>query len=247
MKLGGSGGSAALTQSLKKAQAGHENGTGLSGTRTGNGIPGVPASSAAHAIHAARNSQPGVNHSVKTESGTHRANSPVSGSTEKMLSISKSFESNRTKREQLKQQLNKTLNEITATPAAPSPDVNFFPSATNNEFLVLLGLEMCVNRLKREDRDDLDIKSNECDECGRDFSPSWKYDADGRLLCNRCISQIDLRKLTAVSPIIDLNIKYAAVEMQARERTTRRRRLFFVENPFRRKSLSQSFIRNENF
>lgn len=130
---------------------------------------------------------------------SERPTSPTTGSTEKMITTSASFEKNRIKREQLKQQLNKTLNEITQTPPPPTPDVNFFPSATNNEFLVLLGLEMCVNRLKKEDNDDIDVKSHECVECKRDFSPAWKYDAEGRLLCNRCISAIDLRKLTEVS------------------------------------------------
>ena len=62
-----------------------------------------------------------------------------------------SYEKNRARKDLLKQQLNKTLKEITQAPPPPSTDVNFFPSATNNEFLVLLGLEMCVNRLKRDD------------------------------------------------------------------------------------------------
>jgi hypothetical protein len=134
-----------------------------------------------------------------------RPTSPSSGSnTEKIMSTSASFEKNRVKREHLKQQLNKTLNEITQTPPAPTPDVNFFPSATNNEFLVLLGLEMCVNRLKKEDQGEPDVKSHECAECQRDFSPSWKYDADGRLLCNRCINSIDIKKLTTVSTLTQM-------------------------------------------
>lgn len=64
------------------------------------------------------------NKPVKTEI---RSSSPVNGSTEKMITTSASFEKNRVKREQLKQQLNKTLNEITQTPPPPPPNVNFFP------------------------------------------------------------------------------------------------------------------------
>lgn len=46
----------------------------------------------------------------------------------------------------LRKQLEKTLSEI-PPPKAPAPDLNFLPSAANNEFIYLLGLEEVVQTL----------------------------------------------------------------------------------------------------
>ena len=113
-------------------------------------------------------------------------------------STAASYERNRQRKDLLKQQLNRTLKEITQAPPPPSTDVNFFPSATNNEFLVLLGLELCVNRIKRDENKDQGADAYECAECARDFSPSWKFDPEGRRLCQKCYSQLQMKDLTKV-------------------------------------------------
>lgn len=46
----------------------------------------------------------------------------------------------------LRKQLEKTLLEI-PSPKPPAPDFNFLPSAANNEFIYLLGLEEVVQKL----------------------------------------------------------------------------------------------------
>lgn len=46
----------------------------------------------------------------------------------------------------LRKQLEKTLLEI-PPPKPPAPEVNFLPSAANNEFIYLVGLEMVVQNL----------------------------------------------------------------------------------------------------
>lgn len=128
-----------------------------------------------------------------------RANSPML-QTDKVSvqTTAASYEKNRARKDLLKQQLNKTLKEITQAPPPPSTDVNFFPSATNNEFLVLLGLEMCVNRLKRDDNTDNSYESYSCAGCDRDFSPAWKIDPEGRRLCQKCYNNIQMKDLTKV-------------------------------------------------
>jgi hypothetical protein len=131
--------------------------------------------------------------------GSGRSNSPmVPGDKATVQSTAASYEKNRNRKDLLKQQLNRTLKEITQAPPPPASDVNFFPSATNNEFLVLLGLEMCVNRLKRDDNTDLDFDAYCCAECGRDFSPSWKFDSQDRRLCHKCYNNIQMKELTEV-------------------------------------------------
>ena len=117
-------------------------------------------------------------------------------------STAASYEKNRQRKDLLKQQLNRTLKEITQAPPPPASDVNFFPSATNNEFLVLLGLEMCVNRLKRDDNTDTEFEGYCCAECGRDFSPSWKFDSEGRRLCHKCFNNIQMKELTQVFKVL---------------------------------------------
>lgn len=46
----------------------------------------------------------------------------------------------------LRKQLEKTLLEI-PPPKPPAPELNFLPSAANNEFIYLVGLEMVVQNL----------------------------------------------------------------------------------------------------
>ena len=70
---------------------------------------------------------------------------------------------------------------------------------TNNEFLVSLGLELCVNRIKRDENKDAGADAFESAECGRDFSPAWKFDPDGRRLCQKCYSQSQMKDLTKVA------------------------------------------------
>merc|ERR1712037_210206 len=82
-------------------------------------------------------------------------------------------------------------------PPSAHHDVNFFPTVVNAEFLALLGLEKCVGRLKRDEQSKkVEAKRMECSKCFRDFSPSWKYDKKGRLLCTRCINHEEFESQT---------------------------------------------------
>ena len=51
---------------------------------------------------------------IKKEVKTERSSSPVTSANEKMVATGASFERNREKREELKRELNKTLNRITS-------------------------------------------------------------------------------------------------------------------------------------
>jgi len=132
--------------------------------------------------------------STPAENFTHSSSS-ATGS--KLEQVTQSFERSKSKREELKNELNQTLNSITTMPPSAHHDVNFFPTVVNAEFLALLGLEKCVGRLKRDEQSKkVEAKRMECSKCLRDFSPSWKYDQKGRLLCTRCINHEDFEHQT---------------------------------------------------
>ncbi|CBY43232.1 unnamed protein product [Oikopleura dioica] len=87
--------------------------------------------------------------STTAENITHSSSS-ATGS--KLEQVTQSFERSKSKREELKNELNQTLNSITTMPPSAHHDVNFFPTVVNAEFLALLGLEKCVGRLKRDEQ-----------------------------------------------------------------------------------------------
>eukprot|EP00074_Homo_sapiens_P102391 XP_016882391.1 transcriptional repressor p66-alpha isoform X2 [Homo sapiens] len=64
----------------------------------------------------------------------------------------------------LRKQLEKTLLEI-PPPKPPAPEMNFLPSAANNEFIYLVGLEEVVQNLLE----------TQGPHCGRDFEPCWRH------------------------------------------------------------------------
>lgn len=97
--------------------------------------------------------------SAKGKSGSAGGNSQAENNgishnsgTSKLEQVTASFERSKSKREELKNELNQTLNSITTMPASAHHDVNFFPTVVNAEFLALLGLEKCVGRLKRDEQ-----------------------------------------------------------------------------------------------
>ncbi|XP_068196223.1 transcriptional repressor p66 alpha-like isoform X2 [Antennarius striatus] len=107
----------------------------------------------------------------------------------------------------LRKQLEKTLLEI-PPPKPPAPEFNFLPSAANNEFIYLVGLEEVVqNLLDTIHRGKMGLPLNKtlvrdpfiCTQCNTDFTSRWRQDKakGGAVLCEHCMSSNQKKALKA--------------------------------------------------
>ncbi|XP_062312001.1 transcriptional repressor p66-alpha-like, partial [Osmerus eperlanus] len=103
-------------------------------------------------------------------------------------------------------QLEKTLLEI-PPPKPPAPELNFLPSAANNEFIYLVGLEDVVqNLLDTLGRGkQLGVSSPSpspkdpfsCSQCKTDFTSRWRKEKAGGVMCDQCMSSNQKKSLKA--------------------------------------------------
>ncbi|XP_050995147.1 transcriptional repressor p66-alpha isoform X2 [Labeo rohita] len=106
----------------------------------------------------------------------------------------------------LRKQLEKTLLEI-PPPKPPMPQLNFLPSAANNEFIYLVGLEEVVQNLleslgrgKQGLYAGLVVSGGEpscCSQCKTDFTCRWRRDKGGAVMCEQCMSSNQKKVLKA--------------------------------------------------
>ncbi|XP_052319946.1 transcriptional repressor p66 alpha-like isoform X6 [Oncorhynchus keta] len=107
----------------------------------------------------------------------------------------------------LRKQLEKTLLEI-PPPKLPTPELNFLPSAANNEFIYLVGLEDVVQNLldsmMRSKTGKPPVKPSikepfTCTQCSTDFTCRWMQDKakGGTILCADCMSSKQKKALKA--------------------------------------------------
>lgn len=107
----------------------------------------------------------------------------------------------------LRKQLEKTLMEI-PPPKPPAPEFNFLPSAANNEFIYLLGLEEVVQKLlEMHGRGNLGPAAAmassipkepyTCAQCKTDFTSRWRKEKAGTILCDQCMSSNQKKALKA--------------------------------------------------
>ncbi|XP_061593723.1 GATA zinc finger domain containing 2Ab isoform X2 [Cololabis saira] len=107
----------------------------------------------------------------------------------------------------LRKQLEKTLLEI-PPPKPPAPEFNFLPSAANNEFIYLLGLEEVVQKLlEMHGRGNLGPAAGlassiskepySCAQCKTDFTSRWRKEKAGTILCDQCMSSNQKKALKA--------------------------------------------------
>ncbi|XP_056599137.1 transcriptional repressor p66-alpha-like [Triplophysa dalaica] len=97
----------------------------------------------------------------------------------------------------LRKQLQKTLLEI-PSPKPAAAQFNFLPSAANNEFIYLLGLEEVVHNIlhslgrgKQGVYAGLVVSAQEpycCSQCQTDFTRQWRKDKGGATMCEQCMS-----------------------------------------------------------
>ncbi|XP_077188134.1 transcriptional repressor p66-alpha isoform X5 [Paroedura picta] len=100
----------------------------------------------------------------------------------------------------LRKQLEKTLLEI-PPPKPPAPEMNFLPSAANNEFIYLVGLEEVVqNLLESQGKVSAAPSSQEpytCVQCKTDFTCRWREEKRGLIMCETCMSSNQKKALKA--------------------------------------------------
>ncbi|KAM9480002.1 transcriptional repressor p66-alpha-like isoform 4-T4 [Salvelinus alpinus] len=99
----------------------------------------------------------------------------------------------------LRKQLEKTLLDI-PPPKPPTPEFNFLPSAANNEFIYLVGLEEVVQNLldtlgrgKQQGQSvapeiPVPEEPHTCAQCKTDFTSRWRSEKSGPVLCDHCMS-----------------------------------------------------------
>ncbi|XP_037008507.2 transcriptional repressor p66-alpha isoform X1 [Artibeus jamaicensis] len=93
----------------------------------------------------------------------------------------------------LRKQLEKTLLEI-PPPKPPAPEMNFLPSAANNEFIYLVGLEEVVQNLLETQAGRISaavVLSREpymCAQCKTDFTCRWREEKGGAIMCENCMA-----------------------------------------------------------
>ncbi|XP_068090279.1 transcriptional repressor p66-alpha isoform X2 [Hyperolius riggenbachi] len=100
----------------------------------------------------------------------------------------------------LRKQLEKTLLEI-PPPKPPAPELNFLPSAANNEFIYLVGLEEVVqNLLETQGKTVPQPPSHEpysCSQCKTDFTSRWRQEKNGTIMCDVCMTSNQKKALKA--------------------------------------------------
>ncbi|KAI6222040.1 P66-CC domain-containing protein [Aphelenchoides besseyi] len=86
-------------------------------------------------------------------------------------------------------------------PKAPVSDLSFIPNAAQPDFLYLLGLDLVVQRNLKDKNVFKKVETDPyvCEECGTDFTPSWKAIAgekgDLHLYCEQCLRQAQKRRV----------------------------------------------------
>lgn len=100
----------------------------------------------------------------------------------------------------LRKQLEKTLLEI-PPPKPPAPLLHFLPSAANSEFIYMVGLEEVVQSVldsQGKFRGSLSrMEPFFCAQCRTDFTPHWKREKSGRILCEQCMTSNQKKALKA--------------------------------------------------
>ncbi|XP_029436778.1 transcriptional repressor p66-beta isoform X2 [Rhinatrema bivittatum] len=99
----------------------------------------------------------------------------------------------------LRKQLEKTLLEI-PPPKPPAPLLHFLPSAANSEFIYMVGLEEVVQSvIDSQGKGCVSLRMDPfvCAQCHTDFTPHWKQEKSGKILCEQCMMSNQKKALKA--------------------------------------------------
>ncbi|CAD5206065.1 unnamed protein product [Bursaphelenchus okinawaensis] len=103
-------------------------------------------------------------------------------------------------RQQLRRHLESQLLQLPA-PKTPANDLNFIPNAAQPDFCYLLGLDLVVQRNLKDKTvfKKVDVNPYLCEECGTDFTPSWKVISGDKgelhVYCEQCVKIATKRKV----------------------------------------------------
>ncbi|XP_076601491.1 transcriptional repressor p66-alpha-like isoform X5 [Chaetodon auriga] len=152
----------------------------------------------------------------------------------------------------LRKQLEKTLLEI-PPPKPPAPEFNFLPSAANNEFIYLVGLEEVVqNLLDTIHRGKTGLALSKtivkepfiCTQCNTDFTCRWRQDKTKgeAVLCEQCMSSNQKKALKAEHTN---RLKGAFVKALQQEQEIEQRIFQQTSSPISHSSSSSSSLKAE--
>ncbi|MCJ8745175.1 hypothetical protein PDJAM_G00127340 [Pangasius djambal] len=142
----------------------------------------------------------------------------------------------------LRKQLEKTLLEI-PPPKPPAPEFNFLPSAANNEFIYLVGLEEVVQCLLdalgrgKQGGSQTSTEPFTCTQCKTDFTCRWRKEKSGAIMCEQCMSTNQKKALKAEHTN---RLKAAFVKALQQEQEIEQRILQQASSPVSHSSSSSS-------
>ncbi|CAB1324441.1 unnamed protein product [Coregonus sp. 'balchen'] len=154
----------------------------------------------------------------------------------------------------LRKQLEKTLLDI-PPPKPPTPEFNFLPSAANNEFIYLVGLEEVVQNLldtlgrgKQQGQSvapetPVPEEPHTCAQCKTDFTSRWRSEKSGPVLCDHCMSY-NLKK--ALKAEHTNRLKAAFVKALQQEQEIEQRILQQAASPVSKTPSSSSGMKSEH-
>ncbi|VDM58764.1 unnamed protein product [Angiostrongylus costaricensis] len=106
-----------------------------------------------------------------------------------------------TARQAFRMQADKQLMQQISAPKAPPIDLFFIPNGSQPDFCYLVGLDLVVQRVLKDKNAYRTVSEvpYECEECGTDFTPSWKAigtsSSDMHLYCEQCVRTAQKRKI----------------------------------------------------
>ncbi|KAK6727461.1 hypothetical protein RB195_005260 [Necator americanus] len=106
-----------------------------------------------------------------------------------------------TARQAFRMQADKQLMQQISAPKAPPIDLFFIPNGSQPDFCYLIGLDLVVQRVLKDKNVYRTVSEvpYECEECGTDFTPSWKAigtsATDMHLYCEQCVRTAQKRKI----------------------------------------------------
>ncbi|VDO99077.1 unnamed protein product [Heligmosomoides polygyrus] len=106
-----------------------------------------------------------------------------------------------TARQAFRMQADKQLMQQITAPKAPPIDLFFIPNGSQPDFCYLIGLDLVVQRVLKDKNVYRPVTEGpyECEECGTDFTPSWKAigtsSSDMHLYCEQCVRAAQKRKI----------------------------------------------------
>uniref|UniRef100_A0A8C0UIL9 GATA zinc finger domain containing 2B n=1 Tax=Cyanistes caeruleus TaxID=156563 RepID=A0A8C0UIL9_CYACU len=173
-------------QNLRTLQ-GHSVIRSAASSQSGSSVPCQRSSSSAIYMNLASHMQPG---------SVARVSSPLPSPS----ALSDAANSQAAAKLALRKQLEKTLLEI-PPPKPPAPLLHFLPSAANSEFIYMVGLEEVVQSVIDSQGKSAPavprVEPFVCAQCRTDFTPHWKQEKGGRILCEQCQTSNQKKALKA--------------------------------------------------